>query len=106
MSPGRVISFLWKLKGEALAAMGHPDEADSLLCAARENARETGERSLLWRIHASLGQLYRATNRPLEAEEEFSTARGLIEEVGATVPDPALRDHFVARACHVLSSSS
>jgi adenylate cyclase len=104
MSPGRVITFLWKLKGEALAAMGHPDEASSLLRAAMENAQATGERFLLWRIHASLGRLYRATGRQLEAEEKFSTARQLIQELAGTVPDEALRDRFLRRAGGMLGS--
>jgi hypothetical protein len=34
MSPGRVITFLWKLKGQALNAMGHTEEAQTLLRAA------------------------------------------------------------------------
>jgi adenylate cyclase len=104
MSPGRVITFLWKLKGEALAAMGHADEAGSLLRAAMENAQATGERFLLWRIHASLGRLYRATGRQPEAEAEYSTARQLIQELAGTVPDQALRDRFVRRAHRMLSS--
>jgi tetratricopeptide (TPR) repeat protein len=98
MAPGRVITFLWKMKAEALAALGHPQEAGSLLHAALENARATKARFLLWRLHASLGRLYRATDRPSLAEEEFSTARALVEELAAAIPDEALRDHFLQRA--------
>jgi tetratricopeptide (TPR) repeat protein len=105
MSPGRVITFLWKLKGEALSAMGHPEEACSLLQAAIKNARATGERFLLWRIHASLGRLYCAMNRQSEAEEQFSTARELIEELADTVPDEAVKDNFLQRAYSTLRSS-
>jgi tetratricopeptide (TPR) repeat protein len=93
-----VIAFLWKLRGEALAAMRHVNEADALLRAAKENARATGERSLLWRLHASLGRLYCAMNRQAEAEQEFSTARELIEDLAATIPDDALQDNFLRRA--------
>jgi tetratricopeptide (TPR) repeat protein len=98
MSPGRVITFLWKLKGEALAAMGRTDEAYSLLRDAIENARTTGERFLLWRLHASLGQLYRAIGRQSEAEQEFTTMRELVEELADTVPDEEARDNFRRRA--------
>jgi adenylate cyclase len=105
LPPGGVITFLWKLRGEALAAMGHQDKGISLLHAAIENARATGERFLLWRIHASLGRLYHAMNRTVEAEAQFSTARELVQELADTVPNEALKDHFLHRACRMLRSS-
>jgi tetratricopeptide (TPR) repeat protein len=105
MSPGRVITFLWKLKGEALAAMGHPDEARTLLHAALENAWASGEQFLLWRLHASLGRLYHAMDRQSEAEEQLSTARKLVDELADTVPDGELRNSFLHRAHDSLSSS-
>jgi tetratricopeptide (TPR) repeat protein len=106
ISPGCVITFLWKLKGEALSTMGHTEQALLLLQAAIENARATGERFLLWRIHASLGRLYSAMNRQSEAEEEFSTARQLIEELADTVPDEAVKANFLHRAHNMLRCSS
>ena len=98
MEPGRVITFLWKLRGEALAALGHPDEASALLLAALENAQELGQRLFLWRIHASLAQLYHTMNRQLESEQALSAARERLEQVAATIPDRALRDNFLQRA--------
>ncbi len=81
MSPGRVITFLWKLKGEALAAMGHTEEAHTLLQAAIENARATGERFLLWRSTRQPGRLYRAMDRPVRSREgvrhRARTCRGI-----------------------------
>jgi tetratricopeptide (TPR) repeat protein len=105
MSPGRVITFLWKLKGEALAAMGHLEEARTLLQAAIENTRATGERFLLWRLHASLGRLCRVTDRRSEAEQAFTTARALIQELAETVPAGELRNDFLQRARERLGSS-
>jgi adenylate cyclase len=98
MAPGRVITFLWKLKGEALAALGHTEEAHTLLLTAIENAQATGERFLLWRLHASLGKLYCAIGQQSEAEKEFSNAYELIQELADTVPDGELRDNFLRRA--------
>ena len=98
LAPGRVITFLWKLKGEVLTAIGHTDEAESLLRRAVENARATGERFLLWRVHASLGRLYRTTGRQEAAEKEYSSARALIEEMAATIPDEGLKDNFLQGA--------
>jgi len=105
MSPGRVITFLWKLKGEALAAMGDAEAGCRLLQAAIENARSTGERFLLWPLHASLGKLFYAMGRQAESEKELSTARQLVEELADTVPDQELRDNFFRRARERISVS-
>jgi adenylate cyclase len=105
MSPGRVITFLWMLKAEALTGMGHTEEAHTWLQEAIENAQATGERFLLWRLHASLGRLYRAVGRQSEAEKEFSTARKHVEELADTVSAGKLRDGFLQRAHERLRSS-
>jgi DNA-binding SARP family transcriptional activator len=104
MQPGCVISFLWKLRGDALAAMGCAGEAESLLCAAIENARATGERFLLWRLNASLARLYRATDRKTKAEQALSAASELVAELAASIPDKALKDNFLERAHSILRS--
>jgi tetratricopeptide (TPR) repeat protein len=106
MSPGRVITFLWKLKGEVLVAMGRTEEAYTLLQAAAANAQATGERFLLWRIHAGLGRLNRAMGWQPEANMEFATARELVEELADTVPIGELRDNFRQRAHRTLRFSS
>jgi tetratricopeptide (TPR) repeat protein len=98
MSPGCMITFLWKLKAEALIALGDIGEAHSLLLAAIENAHATGERFLLWRVHTSLGRLYHVMGRQLEAEEEFASAYKLVEDLADTVPGGELRDNFLQRA--------
>jgi len=95
LSPGGVITFLWKLKGEALAALGHRDEAVPLLCAALENARTTGDRLWLWHLHASLGHVYATMGQAAEAKAHFSTARLRIDELADTIRVQALRDGFL-----------
>jgi DNA-binding SARP family transcriptional activator/Tfp pilus assembly protein PilF len=95
MLPGRVITYLWKLKGEALAAMGHTDKACSLLQLAIENATMTGERFLLWRLHAILGRLYHTIGQQQAAEREYSKARSFIDELAATIPDETLQEGFL-----------
>jgi DNA-binding SARP family transcriptional activator len=94
MSPGRVITFLWKLKAEALAANGCTEDALALLHAAIENAASTGERFLLWRLHASLGRILSTMGNQEAAENEFASARALIDELADTVTDETLRDKF------------
>jgi tetratricopeptide (TPR) repeat protein len=105
ISPGVVITFLWKLRGEALAALGQIDEAETLLRAALKNAQKNGERFLLWTIHASLAKLYKTSGKQTEANHELSTAKELIHELADTVPNGLLRDNFLQRARWRLRSS-
>jgi tetratricopeptide (TPR) repeat protein len=105
MAPGRVIPYLWKLKGEALGAMGQTEEAHTLLQAALENAQAMGERFLLWHVHASLARLYCGIGRQPEAERELSTACELVEGLAYTLPRGEVRDSFLRRAHRVLSPS-
>jgi tetratricopeptide (TPR) repeat protein len=98
MSPGQMITFLWKLKGEALSTLGQTEQAVSLLEAAIKNVQATGERFLLWRLHASLGRLYLARGRPSKAEEEFAITHKLVEKLADAAPEGELRDNFLQRA--------
>jgi tetratricopeptide (TPR) repeat protein len=106
MEPGRVVTFLWKLKGEALVAIGRSQEAETLLQTAVENARSAGERFLLWSIHDSLGQVHRAGGCQSAARKEFSIARELVLELANSMPSGRLRDDFVRRAHKRLAASS
>jgi len=102
LSSERVIPRLWKLRGEALAALGQVAEADTMLRAAQATAHEQGLRPWLWRICLALGKLYQALARKGEAEQAFLTARTLIEELAANVPDERLREHFLSQATAML----
>jgi len=104
LSPGQVITFLWKLKGEALAVLGQLEEACSLLCLAKENAQENGERFQLWRIHASLAKLYGSMNCQTISERELSIARTMIEELAATLKQEKLKQNFLAYTLNMLKS--
>jgi tetratricopeptide (TPR) repeat protein len=103
MSPGRVVTLLWRLKGEALTVMGHAEEARSLLQAAAESAQRPEEQFHRWRVHASLGRLYCTMDRRAEAEREFAVASELIEALAQAVPGQAFRDNFLRRAHSALS---
>jgi DNA-binding SARP family transcriptional activator/tetratricopeptide (TPR) repeat protein len=106
ISPGRVVTFLWKLKGEALAAIGRTEEARSFFQAAIENAQATGEQFLLWRIHTSLVNLYCSMGQQQAAKKELWVARTLIDELTATIPDETLKDKFRQGACSTLNLDS
>jgi DNA-binding CsgD family transcriptional regulator/Flp pilus assembly protein TadD len=98
----RVIPRLWKLRGEALTALGRIAEAETMLQAAREAARAQGLRPVLWRICVALGRLYRTQSRREQAEQAYSTARTVIEELAAPIPDEQVRDTFLKRATAML----
>jgi tetratricopeptide (TPR) repeat protein len=102
MSTDRVITFLWHLKGEALAMLDRMGEAEASLHTALANAQKTEERFLQWRIHASLGQLYQMTDRAEIAEGEMSAGRSLVEEMATTLPDEELAHNFRQRAFEAL----
>jgi tetratricopeptide (TPR) repeat protein len=95
MSTGRVITYLWKLKGEALVAMGRLPDAEPLPRIAIDNARAAGEQFLLWRLHADLGHVCRAAGQHVEAEVEFAVARELIETMAGTISDEGLKGSFL-----------
>jgi tetratricopeptide (TPR) repeat protein len=104
LTPGRVVTHLWQLKGEALTALGQFEAAFALLRAAVENAHAPGERFHLWRTHASLGRLYSAMDRQTEAQREFAAARDLIVALAQSAPNQGSRENFVQRACSMLTS--
>ncbi|HSG15706.1 MAG TPA: tetratricopeptide repeat protein [Anaerolineae bacterium] len=106
MATGSVVTFLWQLKAESLAALGEADVACSLLRAAIEKAKASEERFLLWRLHASLARQYR-TMRCLEAsEEEQAIAQDLVGEIAATVPDETMRGRFLQTATGIATARS
>ena len=89
---------LWKLRGEALAALGQGAEAEVTLRAAQARARDLGARPILWQIQSALGRLLQAQGRHAEADQACAAARGIIAELGATLPDEAERTAFHSRA--------
>lgn len=91
-----------KLRGETLAALQRPAEAEAAFEAAREIARTQGARPVLWRICIALGNLYQTQGRKTEAEQAFVAARTLIEELAATITDESLRDNFLRQAMAML----
>ena len=98
LSGERVIPRLWMLRGEAQTALHRTAEAETTLRAAQEAAHAQGLRPWLWRICVVLGKLYQSQARREEAEQAFSTARALIEELAADVADEHLRAHFLSQA--------
>jgi tetratricopeptide (TPR) repeat protein len=98
LSSEQVIPRLWKLRGEALAALGRSEEAETVLLAAQATADEQEQRPWLWRICLALGKLYQALGRQEEAEQAFAKARTIIEELATNIPGESLRELFLSQA--------
>jgi DNA-binding NarL/FixJ family response regulator len=73
-----------------------------MLRAAQEAAHVQGLRPWLWRICVALGRLYQTQGQREEAEQVFSNARALIEELAADVPDEQVREQFLRQATAML----
>jgi tetratricopeptide (TPR) repeat protein len=91
-----------QLRGEALAALQRPIEAETAFEAAREIARTQGALPVLWRICIALGNLFQTQGRKTEAEQAFVDARILTEKLAATITDESLRGNFLQRALAML----
>ncbi len=102
LSDEHVIPRLWKLRGEALVALHRTAEAETMLRAAQAAAQAQGLRPWLWRICVALGKLYQTQAHQEEAEQAFSTARALIEELAANLLDEHLRAQFLSQATAML----
>jgi DNA-binding CsgD family transcriptional regulator len=89
---------LSRLRGQALAASGRIEEAVVEFQGAQTVVQKQGQGPMLWRLHADLGKAYRAISRRADAEREFSSARTIIQDLADTLPEGAMRDHFVKQA--------
>jgi len=93
-----VVPGLWKLRGEALAALHRMTEAEQALKSARAAAVVQGLQPLLWRIHLSLGKLLHGCGRRTEAREAFAAARSVVQELAASISEDSLRSTFLRQA--------
>ncbi len=92
------IPALLNLKGKALVILGRFDEAERALQEAQTGAQERGARPLLWQIHAALARLYQRIRREDDTERELTAAREIVQTLGPTIDDAALRESFVRAA--------
>ncbi|HEV2582441.1 MAG TPA: LuxR C-terminal-related transcriptional regulator, partial [Ktedonobacteraceae bacterium] len=96
------IPHLLALKGEALIALKRLEEAAAALESAKLGAEQRQTPPVLWRIHRSLGQVYRLLKREDGAQAEWSATREIINRLAATVDQPYLREHFIQAALQTL----
>jgi DNA-binding CsgD family transcriptional regulator/Tfp pilus assembly protein PilF len=92
------IPHLLKLKGEALMALSHLDEAVEAVEEAKQGAVARNARPVLWTIHRSLGRAYQFLQSKEQARKARAAGRQLIEELATTIDDVSLHDQFVHAA--------
>ncbi|MEO7002257.1 MAG: AAA family ATPase [Ktedonobacterales bacterium] len=98
------IPHLLALKGDALLALKHLEEAAGALADAKRGAEQRLAPSILWRIHRSLARVYHQLKREDQAQYEGRAARMIITRLAATLDGPdgaeeaALREHFLRTA--------
>jgi tetratricopeptide (TPR) repeat protein len=86
----------WKLKGEALAALGQPREALACLEEAVRMAAELGNPPLLWKSRHALAETLRRLGHVTQAQEQYVQAAAVIQETAAGLTDHHLRETFLA----------
>jgi DNA-binding CsgD family transcriptional regulator/uncharacterized protein HemY len=98
LSSASSIPRLAIVRGEALIKLKRPAEAETLLHDARTSALRHGLRPSLWRISLTQGKLARAQHKHEVADQRFTEALNVIEDLASGVPDQAIRQHFLQRA--------
>jgi DNA-binding CsgD family transcriptional regulator len=106
----QVIPRLWRIRGEALAALAsiegeaeyRLDEAESVFRTALKTASTQEAWPQVWRLNAALGNLYQKQGRQREAEQANIEARSHIEALAAKLQDPSLRRKFLHHAFSIL----
>jgi DNA-binding CsgD family transcriptional regulator len=97
---------LWLIHAQALRELGRHTEAESLLRAALHTTMTSQLLPLEWRIHLELGLTLRAMRRVSEAQEQFSAARKIIEELANKISEDTMRETFLQRAMSLLPNPS
>ena len=89
---------LLKLQGDAFAALQLNTDAEVAYREAAKAAAHLGAQPQLWRIQLALGRLCLAQSRRFDAEAHFASARDTITALARAIPDPAIRESFLASA--------
>jgi tetratricopeptide (TPR) repeat protein len=85
----------WKLKGEALTALGRLDEAAAWLRQAIALAGDIGNPPLAWKSRYALGRVLERQGQSAAAQRQYQQAAVAIERTAADLSDPALRETFL-----------
>ncbi|HEY7269342.1 MAG TPA: response regulator transcription factor, partial [Dehalococcoidia bacterium] len=92
------IARVAKLRGDALAALGRPEQAEAAYEAAATASRRDGRRSLTWRVDVALAGLHLENGDRQAADAAASRARTLVLELAETIEEPDLRQRYLDAA--------
>ncbi|MEW5988182.1 MAG: adenylate/guanylate cyclase domain-containing protein [Chloroflexota bacterium] len=87
---------LLRLRAQALARLGRPDEAHSILLEAQAEAEELNGRLALWRILNDLVTLEQERGNPIQAEQWRRRGRDVVHYISHCTSDLELRAAFLA----------
>lgn len=93
-----VVPRLLLLHGRVLAALQRNDEAEAMLLEARTVAEAQSAKSLSWQISVALGRLYHRCLRRRDAAQAYASARQMVEQLAANIPDAELAGAFLRQA--------
>jgi predicted ATPase/DNA-binding SARP family transcriptional activator len=88
--------LLW-LQSRAWLALENSGKAREALMEAKAVAEDTGERTILWQILATLGDLEGMSGNQAEAERLRREAREIVNYIAENAGSDALRDSFLAQ---------
>jgi DNA-binding CsgD family transcriptional regulator len=104
---GGVVPRLWRLRGEALTALGRWADAETSLRAAFDAARTLGAQPQAWRVQIALGKLFHSMRKAQASADAFDVARALIAELALQVPDEdRLSGRFSERALAMIPTAT
>ena len=83
------------LRGRAALALGQYDAARQALLKAREAAEKYEERSVLWKILATLGEVEKASGNAELADSLCNQARAVVDDIAAHAGE--MRDVFLGQ---------
>lgn len=91
----QAIPRLVQLHGQALASLKEFARAEAILMAGQQVA--TLAPSQRWRLYLTLGNVYRRRKQQLEANQAYTSARLIVEDIATRISDPHLRQSFVTQ---------
>jgi len=86
------------LRAEALIALDRLDEALAALDVARAECEVQSARPLLWKVDAARGDVFRLGRQRRDARFAFDSARIVVQELAAAIPDEQWRARFLEGA--------
>ena len=85
----------WRLKGQALLAQGHGEQAAAALSCALRMAREIGNPPQLWKTWEAFGTLYEWQRDRAQASTAYQSAWVVIQGVAEGLRDQDLKRTFL-----------